>query len=248
MSLLSFKKFIISENKTMTFCVLESAIPSMIDKLMIEKTSVLSGGNEFRILVSTSPEENYVLSLHERLKYTRKMFPKFGRQTSMTENSSISSVIEDMRNSGYKKINLVCSTDQSESYSRLLGEDISIFSVRQPQVDFSSMIETDNFLEFSQYIPEISNYETKRLFGVIKEKTGVRFKRSRNAFFPKNSVREDYLRGKLFTVGDIVVDKHNNKLTISRLCSNYVIAESENNKNKRYWLKDLTKIEENHGR
>ena len=61
---------------------------------------------------------------------------------------------------------------------------------------------------------------------------------------PVSDIRESYVDGKLFDVGDQVVIKENGELgTVKQLGSNYVIIESKANKYRK-WLDAVEKVDQ----
>jgi len=107
----------------------------------------------------------------------------------------------------------------------------------------------NDFTKFSQGIPKaVSNAESKKIFNMVRKGMGLKeqteFKRHIQ-LEPVSDVREAYVDGSLYSIGDQVIIKENDEIGVVVQCaSNYLIIEQQNGKNVRKWLDAVEHIEE----
>ena len=222
---------------------------------------------------STDTKKN-PLTYKEKIKFARKMFPRHARQILMANNTkTVFDVLVSLYDEGFRKIAMVVGSDRVNEFDVLLKKyngakgrhgfynfmDIKILSAgdRDPDADGAEGMSaskmraaaTDNdFTAFSQGLPKaLSNSDSKILFNAVRKGLGLKeetsFKRHIE-LMPVSDIRESYIDGKLFEVGDSVVIKENGEIgQVKRLGSNYVIIESKSNKYRK-WLDAVEKIDQ----
>jgi len=137
--------------------------------------------------------------------------------------------------------------------------DIKVISAgeRDPDADgaegmsaskMRSAASDNDFTSFSQGLPKaFSNSDSKALFNSVRKGLGLKEEKSFKRHVelaPVSDLRESYIDGKLFDIGDQVVIKENGELGIvKQLGSNYVIIESKANKYRK-WLDAVEKVDQ----
>ena len=222
---------------------------------------------------STDTKKN-PLTYKEKIKFARKMFPRHARQILMANNTkTVFDVLVSLYDEGFRKIAMVVGSDRVNEFDVLLKKyngakgrhgfynfmDIKILSAgdRDPDADGAEGMSAskmraaaadNDFTAFSQGLPKaLSNSDSKILFNAVRKGLGLKeetsFKRHIE-LMPVSDIRESYIDGKLFEVGDSVVIKENGEIgQVKRLGSNYVIIESKSNKYRK-WLDAVEKIDQ----
>ena len=215
------------------------------------------------------------LSYSDKIKHIRKMFPKHARQVIINKNVRTAfDAVVDLYDSGYRNINMIVGSDRVGEFDVLLKkyngvkgrhgfynfERITVLNAgdRDPEskgVDGVSgtklrgFATANDFTSFAQYMPKkLSNADAKSVFNAVRKGLGLEEKkifRNHVQFEPISEIRESYMDGKLFDVGDEVVIKgHGIVAEIKHLGSNYVIVESKGEVYRK-WLTDVEKVNPN---
>jgi hypothetical protein len=222
---------------------------------------------------STDPKKN-PLPYKDKVKFVRKMFPRHARNVLMNNNikSAIDAAVA-LYNEGYRKIVMVVGDDRIREFNILLNKyngqkarhgfynfmDIKVVSAGQRDPDAEGVegmsaskmrgaAGDNDFTQFSQGLPKsFSNADSKALFTAVRN--GMNLKEATDyrrhvQLEPISQLRESYVDGKLFSIGDKVVIKENGEIgEVKRLGSNYVIIESKSNEYRK-WLDAVEKIEQ----
>lgn len=265
---ISFKKFI-KENKRqnlmivdLSFCNFPSyaSLNGLFESI---KRKSIRTGYDFIAVVSNESV----------LKLARKNLPKFGRfiiEVNQNEDAINNWLTEMYYVRNYRNL-LIIQNDQSlikttaSKYNGVLNESYFMFnkimSVRdnfselqqEQNIIRSNLYHTDYFSEFSRTVvnPEIIS-ESLSLFNEFRNLLGLSDV-SKNEVInkinlidikPNSPIRESYISGKLFSVGDKVFlseDKYKTiEYKITFLGTNYVILENDMIKLKK-WIHDIYK-------
>ena len=108
---------------------------------------------------------------------------------------------------------------------------------------------SNDFASFSQGLPKaIGNGEAKKIYNAVRSGMGLKEQKEFKNHIqlePVSEIRESYMDGKLFEVGDEVVIKGQGIVAeIKHLGANYVIVESKGEVYRK-WLTDVEKIDPN---
>ena len=222
----------------------------------------------------TQDKKKNPLSYGDKVKHLRKMFPKHGRNIIIDKKvKTVFDALVQMYDAGYKNVNMVVGSDRVRSFEVLLerynGEKaahgfynfqtINIISagVRDPDAEgvegMSASKQRENavnndFVAFSQGVTkEMSNSDARKLFNDVRSGLGLKETtefRNHLQLEPISEEREKFVRGELFSVGDLVVIKESDMLAkVVQLGANYVIIESDG-KEYRKWLTAVEKLDE----
>tara|TARA_B100000214_G_scaffold354344_1_gene311161 strand:- start:66 stop:1049 length:984 start_codon:yes stop_codon:yes gene_type:complete len=263
----SFKSFLIEEEKTVYFTFGRMNPPTIGHEKLMTKLSEKSGKNPYRVYLSHSQDaKKNPLSFNEKVKYSRKMFPKHARQImSDMKVKTVFDAATKLYNEGFKKVAMVVGSDRINEFNALLNkyngkkgrhgfynfENINVISAgeRDPDADGAkgmsaskmrqAVMEKD-FTSFSQGLPRsVSNSEAKKLYNSVRSGMGLKEQKEFKNHVSLAKVsdrREEYVEGKILNAGDKVIIKENNK-------NGFVISRGSNyviveseGKQRRYWL------------
>ena len=210
------------------------------------------------------------LSFTEKVKYARKMFPKHARQIMADRKiKNVFDVASKLYNEGYKNVSLVVGSDRLNEFKILLNkyngkkgrhgfynfEKINVISAgeRDPDADGATgmsaskmrqAVEQKDFTKFSQGLPRnMSNTEAKKLYNSVRIGMGLKEQKIFQNLIQLeklSDIREAYVKGMIFNIGDQVIVKENDEVTkVIRKGPNYVIVENSNGHHLRKWLHDI---------
>lgn len=206
------------------------------------------------------------------------MFPKYARSIMLNKKvKNVFDVAVQLHNEGFKNIVMVVGSDRVREFDVLLNkyngkkgrhglynfQRINVISAgaRDPDADgiegmsaskMRAAASSNDFTAFSQGLPKsVANAEAKRIFNAVRKGMGLKeeneFKRHIQ-FEPVSEIREAFVKGELFKVGEEVAIKENGQVVqIKRLGSNYVIVE-KNGDMFRKWLHDIEHLDESSDR
>lgn len=114
---------------------------------------------------------------------------------------------------------------------------MSASKMRQAAVD-------NDFISFNNGTPSaLSDADTKKLFNLLRKGMNLKEQSSFRTHIdldPVSETREQYVKGDLFQIGDIIEIKETKQLaTITKLGTNYLIVESEEGIVNTKWLHDV---------
>ena len=199
------------------------------------------------------------------------MFPKHARSIILDKSiKNMFDVVVSMYDKGYKKVVIVVGQDRVNEFKTLInkyngqkarhgfynfegGVEVVSAGDRDPDSDdvtgmsaskMRAAASDNDFDSFSKALP--SNFSgAKELFNAVRNGMGLQEEVDQPLFNPVSETREAYVRGELFEEGQAVMVKSTQEpATIKRLCSNYVIVETNKNPAKRVWLNNLEQVEE----
>lgn len=222
---------------------------------------------------SSEPKKN-PLQYKDKIKFVRKMFPRHARNVLMNNKiKTVFDVAVSLYNEGFRKVVMVVGSDRVREFDALLSRyngakgphglynfvDIKVVSAgaRDPDAEgvegmsaskMRGAAKDDDFTMFSQGLPkQFSNKDAKALFNAVRKGMGLKEAtdfRNHVQLEPVSEVRESYVDGKLYGIGDEVVIKENGEMgKVKRLGPNYVIVESKSNEYRK-WLDAVEKVEQ----
>lgn len=222
---------------------------------------------------STDAKKN-PLSYKDKVKFVRKMFPRHARNVLMNNKiNTVFDAAVSLYNEGFRKVVMIVGSDRVREFDVLLSKyngekgrhgfynfaDIKVVSAgsRDPDAEgvegmsaskMRAAASDNDFTTFAQGLPKaFSNADSKALFNAVRKGMGLKEAtefRNHVQLDPVSEIRESYVDGKLFEIGDKVVIKENGEIgTVKRLGTNYVIIESKSNEYRK-WLDAVEKIEQ----
>lgn len=264
----SFSQFVVENAPKEIVVAFEKFNPPNIEhEKFLNKIFEHARGRTYRIYVSnTVDSKNNPLSLEEKVKWMRKMFPKHARNIVLERLSSIREICGKLYEQGFTSVEFAVNEDQLIQYDTILkvnngvfleGEDGQFFNFKKISVVSlaeSSDLEqkmrlaamANDFNGFSKGL-SASFVETETLFNAVRN--GLGLKESKNfrkhlQLQPVSERREAYVAGDLFEVGDQVVIKESEEVgKISSCGPNYLIVNLNDGRKVRKWLNAVELIE-----
>lgn len=206
------------------------------------------------------------LDYKSKVKVIRKMFPKHARSVMMsTTVKTAMHAASELFKEGYMNLVMVVGSDRVREFDTLLNKyngqkgrhglykfnKITVISAgeRDPDAEgvegmsaskMRAAASSGDFTQFSQGIPKhVSNADTKSIYNMVRKGMGLKEAKETTKHIqlqPVSEIRESYVNGELFSVGDVIVIKETGELAkVKSLGSNYIIVEGSGNVYRK-WL------------
>jgi hypothetical protein len=234
----SFKQYLVEEEREVFFTFGRMNPPTIGHGKLMNVMSAKAGKNPYKVFLSHSQDaKKNPLTYEQKVKHTRKMFPKHARNVIL--NKKVKKVFDaatSLYEQGFNKITMVVGADRITEFKTLLNkyngvkgrhgfynfEKINIVSAgdRDPDAEgvegMSASKQRENasnndFTTFAQGVPSsMSNKDAKRLFNDVRAGMGLKeTKQFKNhiELEPVSEIREKFVEGELFNEGDNVVIK-----------------------------------------
>lgn len=232
-------------SSTIVCAVSEFNPPTIGHELLVKTVKKLAEQKGSDHVIYTSPSKNSIIQEDKKEHYLNLMFPN----TSFKSITSLSETIKDLSQK-YKHVVLVVGSEQSASLKKLVKESsfIQIISTldKDPDVNSSKMktfATKGIFEEFKKKLPSsVRELDGRRLMNDVRITLGLDpIKEQLNLV--KDNVREQYFRGEIFNVGDIV-ECNGEKLAVVKRGSNHLLLKEDSGKLVSKWIQDVTPTEE----
>lgn len=271
----SFKQYLSEENKSVYFTFGRMNPPTIGHGKLLDKLSSVSGKNAYYIFISQSQDaKKNPLSYSDKVKHSRKMFPKHARQILLDKKiKTVFDAATKFYNDGYKNIVMVVGQDRVNEFYILLNkyngvkgrygfynfESINVVSAGERDPDSEGIegmsaskqranASENDFASFSQGVPsQMSTKDTRKLFNDVRLGMGLKEETNfkRHVELLKVSPeRETYVKGNLFGLGDEVVIKESGQLGKVTRLGANYVVVEVGENVVRKWLNDVEKIEE----
>ena len=271
----SFKQYLVEETKEVFFTFGRMNPPTIGHGKLMNVMSAKAGKNAYKIYLSQSSDaRKNPLTYEQKIKHTRKMYPKHARNIIKDKKlRNVFEVASSLYDQGFNRVTMVVGADRITEFQTLLNkyngkkgrhgfynfEKINVVSAgdRDPDSEgvegMSASKQRENakkndFTTFSQGVPStMNNRDAKKLFNDVRVGMGLKeTKEFKNKISLESvgEVRERYIEGDLFNEGDRVRTKAGLAGHIHRLGSNYVIVALDEGRVSRHWLEDVELIED----
>ena len=190
-----------------------------------------------------------------KIAYMKKMFRKYARNIITSKARNVFDIAVELHNKGHRAVVMVVGSDRVAEFDNLLNkyngvegkhgyygfDDIRVVSAgeRDPDAEgvegmsaskMRAAAAQGDFDSFQMGLPR--NFgDGKKLFDDIRKNMGVR----EQNWSDEEVLRDAYIRGEVWNVGDVVETKLGDEGTIVRKGTNYVVFENM----QRVWLHDL---------
>lgn len=216
------------------------------------------------------------LQYAEKVKIARKMFPRHARAIMLNKKvKTVFDALTSIYNEGYSNIAMVVGSDRVNEFDILIKRyngkkgkhgfynfrKINVISAgqRDPDAEGSEgasatkqreAAKANDFTSFAQGLPKkVSNSDAKRIFNSVRKGLGLKEEKEFKNHIqlkPVSDIREAYVSGNLFQIGDQVVIKETSVVAeVVQLGTNYVLVEA-NGMKFRKWLDDVEPLDENY--
>ena len=190
-----------------------------------------------------------------KIAYMKKMFRKYARNIITSKARNVFDIAVELHNKGHRAVVMVVGSDRVQEFDRLLNtyngvegkhgyygfDDIRVVSAgeRDPDAEgvegmsaskMRAAAAQGDFDSFQMGLPR--NFgDAKKLYDDVRKNMGVR----EQNWTDEEILRDAYIRGEVWNIGDVVKTKLGEEGTIIRKGTNYVVFEDM----QRVWLHDL---------
>ena len=220
-------------------------------------------GSKMHIFVSHSQDaKKNPLDYKRKVAYIRKMFPKYAKNVTTDKARTIFEVAVSLHNKGYKAIVMVVGSDRVDEFEKILNQyngvdgrhgfygfdNIEVVSAGERDPDAEGVegmsaskmraAATDGDLEsFKQGVPS-GFKDVEKLYRDVRKSMGIREEKDMGEMDTYEEMRDAYLTGKIWNVGEIVEAK-GMRGEIVRKGTNYISFVTEDNKVHKAWLHEI---------
>ena len=210
-----------------------------------------------------------------KIHFMKKMFPDYEENIiNDSDTKTIFDALTAAYGDQYSNVTIVVGQDRLSEFQGLAqkynGTDLYSFEnivvisggARDPDADdvtgmsaskLRSFASDDDFASFAKGLPEtLKNMEKREIYNTVRSAMGAKDKKKKVSelwqIAPKldqDTLRESYLAGEIFNLGDIVENLNTGLVgKIIRRGTSYLICVTENNIMFKSWLKDLVEYTE----
>ena len=241
--------------------------PTIGHEKLIKKVSQVAGSNPYQIYPSftTNPKKD-PLPHALKVAYMRKMFKKYAKNIIADKDSKTAiNIAVKLYDKGYKNLVMVAGSDRIKEFDTLLNtyngvegkrhgyykfDSIKVVSAgeRDPDAEgvegmsaskMRSAAVIGDYDAFSTGIPAtLSDVDKKKLYRDVRKYMGIREERDMGDMSDFETLRDAYLVGQIWNVGDIV-EANDIRGEVIRKGANYLSYVDEDNKVHKAWLHDI---------
>ena len=237
--------------------------PTTGHEKLIEKVASVAGSNPFRIYPSQSQNPKKDPLPHTlKVAYMRKMFPKYKTNIVAGREKTVFEIVTKLHSEGYTDIVMVVGSDRVKEFDSLLKKyngvngrhgfydfrTIGVMSAgeRDPDAEgvtgmsaskMRAAAVSGDFDSFKTGLPS-GFRDALKLYNDVRKYMGIREERDMGEMTDFETLRDMYLTGKIWNVGDIV-EANGIKGKVIRKGTNYLSFVDEDNKVHKAWLYDI---------
>ena len=242
--------------------------PTVGHEKLIKKVAQVAGSNPFRIYPSfTTKPKTDPLPHSLKVAYMRKMFKKYAKNIIADKDAKTAIMIaEKIFKEGFKNLVMVAGSDRVREFSTLLNryndapdkkgnqlfkfDSVKVVSAGERDPDAEGVegmsaskmrvaAANSDFDSFKQGIPAtLSDADKKKLYFDVRKYMGIREERDMGDLDEHEALRDAYLTGKIWNVGDIV-EARGWRGEIVRKGTNYLSFMTEDGKVHKAWLHEI---------
>ena len=246
----SFKNYLVEEDRAVYFGFGRMNPPTIGHGKVLDKLSSLAGSNPYRMYLSQSQDaKKNPLGYKEKVKISRKMFPKHARSIIMAPKlRNAMEIASALYKEGFVKVVMVVGQDRLREFDVLLNkyngkkarhgfynfQDIKVISAGQRDPDAEGVegmsaskmrkAAADNeYANFALGLPKTyGDKDSKKLFNTIRNSMGLKETKVFHSHIKLESIgetREAYVSGDLYDVDDKVVIKETEEVGTVKYCA-----------------------------
>ena len=265
-------KELVETKTTIVFAFGRFNPPTTGHEKLIQKTASVAGTNPWRIYPSfTQNPKKDPLPHSLKIAYMRKMFKKYKRNIiADTDAKTAINIAVKLYDEGFNNLQMIAGSDRVKEFDSLLStyngvegkrhgfykfDTIEIISAGERDPD-SEGVEgmsaskmraaavAGDFDSFSSGIPS-GFADSKKLYRDVRKHMGIREEKDMGDMSDFEYIRDQYLTGKLWNIGDIV-EANGDVGEVVRKGTNYLSFVSEDGKVHKAWLYDIELDERNY--
>lgn len=204
----------------------------------VKKLAEQKGADHVIYASNLSDAKKNPLLVEKKLQYLDLVFPK----TNFVESSDgIGDQIKKLRES-YKNIIVVTSADKVQSLKKFRVETVAVNDKDPDSEDnLRSLASKGLYEEFKKGLPtSIRELDSRRLMNDVRIGSGLEpIKEQINLV--KDELREQYFRGEIFNVGDIV-ESNGAEYEIVKRGSNHLLLKDQTGKLISKWIQEVKQV------
>ena len=262
----SFKDMLSESKGQIVFTFGRFNPPTTGHEKLIDKVASVAGSNPYRIYPShTQNAKKDPLPYSLKVAYMRKMFPKHKRNIIASKDGRTAIQIAEMLyKEGFTDLVMVAGSDRVKEFSTLLNryndapdkkgnqlfkfDSVQVVSAgeRDPDAEgvegmsaskMRAAATAGDFDSFKTGLPS-GFRDALKLYNDVRKYMGIREERDMGDMNDFETLRDLYLTGKLWNVGDLV-EANGVKGKVIRKGTNYLSFVDEDNKVHKTWLHDI---------
>ena len=238
--------------------------PTTGHEKLIEKVVSVAGTNDYRIYPShTQNAKKDPLPQTLKIAYMRKMFKKYARNIIATKSKNAIEIAVELYDQGYKNLIMIAGSDRVKVFDTMLNQYNGVEGKRHGYYKFDSIeivsagerdpdsegvegmsaskmrdAATDgDFDSFSKGLPSGFG-DSKKLYRDVRKYMGIREEKEMGDMTDFEFMRDAYLTGKIWNVGDIV-EANGVVGEVVRKGTNYLSFMAEDGKVHKAWLHEI---------
>ncbi len=265
------------EDETLTIVFGRFNPPTIGHKKLLDAADKASAGGDLKIYPSrTQDDKKNPLDPDMKISYMRKLFPDYDEEIiNDGDMRSIFDVLTTA-DQDYENVNIVVGADRQAEFENLANkynkdlydfENIRVISAGVRDSDAEGVegmsaskmrkaVADDDFAAFKKGMPKaVKGGDAEAVFNAVR--IGMKIKKtsqkeSYNLWeiapkYDKQSLREQYVRGKLFRIGDIVESLNTGLVgKIIRRGTNHLICVTKEDNMFKSWIRDVMEYTEVH--
>ena len=241
--------------------------PTIAHEKLLEQVAETAAGSAYRIYSSHFEDaKKNPLKLEEKVKWMRKMFPKYARNVMSDDVNTVFSICSKLYEQGFTRVTMMTESSRVLEFEALLNghngvqtndgfynfkEGVKVVGCENSSLQLSesamhTAAKSNDLESFAKNLPS-SFQDHEELFNAVRNGMGLKESRNFRKHIQLESVsdrREAYVSGDLFEVGNEVVIKESEELgKITHCGSNYLIVELNDGKKVRKWLSAVELLE-----
>ena len=240
--------------------------PTIGHEKLIEAVDKVAGSNDFRIYPSfTKKPDTDPLPHPLKVAYMRNMFKKYARHIKADKKAkTLIMVAEILYKEGYKNLIMVAGSDRIMEFTEILTkyngvpdkkgnllydfESVKVVSAgeRDPDAEgvegmsaskMRAAVTENDFKSFEMGLPR-GFRGGRKLFNDVRKHMGIREVRDMGEMDFYEEMRDSYLTGKMWNVGEIIITEHGESEVVHK-GTNYLAYMTKEGKVHKSWLHDI---------
>lgn len=241
--------------------------PTIAHEKLLEQVAEIAAGSAYQIYSSHFEDaKKNPLKLEEKVKWMRKVFPKYARNVMSDDVNTVFSICSKLYEQGFTRVTMMTESSRVLEFEALLNshngvktndgfynfkEGVKVIGCENSSLQLSesamhTAAKSNDLESFAKNLPS-SFQDHEELFNAVRNGMGLKESRNFRKHIQLESVgdrREAYVSGNLFEVGNEVVIKESEELgKITHCGSNYLIVELNDGKKVRKWLSAVELLE-----
>lgn len=272
MTIKTFSDYIVESSKEVTFVFGRFNPPTEGHEKLFETLKKVSRGGTYRIYASKSQDaKKNPLPFKQKIKFMRKMFPRHARNIMADADvRTVLDIAVKLYDQGFTKVSMVAGSDRIKEFDILLNkyngqknrhgfyqfeERIRVISAgeRDPDAEgvtgmsaskLRAFVAAGDLQGFADNSLEVPGEGIQVLYYAIRKGMGLKKESFRKHVELKSvsELREKFVKGNLFNVGDQVRIKESEEIgTVITKGANYLTVSLEDG-NKKVWLDEVYEI------